>query len=80
MDINNLNSFIKLNLDQFCRAINLDKLVPELLRNQFLVGNELQMYYNLVSQMLINMWNTVLFIDIKKLCVNQDNILSYIEC
>jgi hypothetical protein len=42
-------SYITLNIDELSRNINLEKLVPELIRNNFLSGQSLQVYNNIVS-------------------------------
>jgi hypothetical protein len=43
-------SYLALNIDELSRNINLEKLVPELLRNNFLSGQNLQVYNNIVSE------------------------------
>jgi hypothetical protein len=43
-------SYITLNIDELSRNINLEKLVPELKRNNFLSEQNLQIYDNIVSK------------------------------
>ncbi len=43
-------SYISLNIDELSRNINLEKLVPELIRNNFLSDQNLQVYNNIVSE------------------------------
>jgi hypothetical protein len=43
-------SYISLNIGELSRNINLEKLVPELIRNNFLSDQNLQVYNNIVSE------------------------------
>jgi hypothetical protein len=42
-------SFISTNIDFLSRTLNLEKLIPELIRNKFLFDRNLQEYNSLVS-------------------------------
>jgi hypothetical protein len=46
-------SFILANIDILSRTINLEKLIPELIRNKFLLDRNLQDYSLIVSMMKI---------------------------
>jgi hypothetical protein len=43
------SSFILTNIDFLSRTLNLEKLIPELIRNKFLFDRNLQEYNSLVS-------------------------------
>jgi hypothetical protein len=47
-------SFINLNIDELSRNINLERLVPELIRNNFLFGQDLQIYNKIVSKIFLS--------------------------
>jgi hypothetical protein len=47
-------SFINLNINELSRNINLERLVPELIRNNFLSGQDLQIYNKIVSKNFLN--------------------------
>jgi hypothetical protein len=58
-------SYISLNIDELSRNINLEKLVPELIRNNFLSGQSLLVYNNIVSEKM-NTWNRTYYLGLNK--------------
>jgi len=65
-----VTSFVNSNLDEVSILIKLDKLVPELKKNRFLTGSQLQKYEKLVKVLIILIKFRINLSPIIRICKN----------